>query len=170
MISSAIEIVELDGGKSEICREILESLPDWFGIPEAVDDYTAAVEGMPMLAGRVDGRVVGFLSLKFHTAAAAEAFVLAVRRDWHRRGVGRALFAAAEKLAAMRGVKFLTVKTVASGDDPHYGATRLFYQSIGFLPIEIFPTLWDERDPCLLMLKPLGAIYGRASTRAIGRP
>jgi hypothetical protein len=34
-------------------------------------------------------------------------------------------------------------------------ATRLFYEAIGFLPIEVFPTLWDPWNPRLLMLKRL---------------
>ena len=39
-----------------------------------------------------------------------------------------------------------------SNDDPNYARTRLFYEAIGFLPIEEFPTLWGPENPCLLML------------------
>jgi ribosomal protein S18 acetylase RimI-like enzyme len=83
--------------------------------------------------------------------------VLGVRPEWHRKGVGRKLFRHAETLLRARGVRFLTVKTVAApDDDPVYGATRRFYEAIGFMPIEVFPTLWHERNPCLFMLKSLG--------------
>lgn len=153
-----IDFAEIDADKDVVCRRLLASLPEWFGIPEAIDAYAAAVRSLPMLGARADGAVIGFLALKFHTEAAAEAYVVAVDRAWHRQGVGTGLFRAAEAMASARGCRFLTVKTVAgAGDpaDPHYGATRRFYQALGFLPIEVFPTLWDRHNPCLMLLKPI---------------
>ena len=48
------------------------------------------------------------------------------------------------------------MKTLAATQpDPNYAATRHFYEALGFLPVEVFPTLWDARNPCLLMVKPL---------------
>ena len=53
-----------------------------------------------------------------------------------------------------QGVRYLTVKTLAADHpDPHYAATRRFYEALGFEPLEVFPTLWDADTPCLLMLK-----------------
>jgi ribosomal protein S18 acetylase RimI-like enzyme len=151
------EIVEIQDGRGALARRILSGLPDWFGIPESVDAYVAASEQLPMFAVRADGGHVGFLSVKLHTAVAAEAFVVGVERAWHRRGCGRALFAAAERMLAAQGVRYLTVKTLAgSHPDPFYAATRRFYEAIGFEPIEVFPTLWSEENPCLLMLKRIG--------------
>jgi ribosomal protein S18 acetylase RimI-like enzyme len=148
------EIVEIQDGRGALVRRILSGLPDWFGIPESVDAYVAAGERLPMLAVRADGGHVGFLSVKAHTPVAAEAYVLGVERAWHRRGCGRALFAAAERRLAAQRVRYLTVKTLAaSHPDPFYAATRKFYEAIGFEPIEVFPTLWSEDNPCLLMLK-----------------
>jgi len=154
---SGFAVSPLSAGKSAICRAILSELPEWFGIPEAVDFYVAAVDELPMLACRsADGNVVGFLSLKFHSAAAVEAFVLGIRPEWHRRGLGRRLFEAAAAMARAEGARYLTVKTLAaSHPDPHYRATRLFYEALGFEPIEVFPTLWGAGNPCLLMLKRL---------------
>ena len=55
-----------------------------------------------------------------------------------------------------RGVRFLTVKTVAaSPDDLIYGATRKLYDALGFLPVEVFPTLSFALNPRLMMIKPL---------------
>ena len=132
-------------------------LPEWFGIPEAVDAYVAAVDDLPLLIARINGsEIIGFLSLRFHTEAAAEAYVLGVRPEWHRKGIGIRLFEAAGALARSRGCKYLTVKTLAAEHpDPHYRATRLFYEAIGFEPIEVLPTLWGPDNPCLLMLKRL---------------
>lgn len=150
-------VSELTKNKSDVCRDILAALPQWFGIPESVHAYVAAVGDLPMLAAKTaNDEVIGFLALKLHTASAAEAFVLGVHPAWHRRGVGTKLFHAAFETARSRGARYLTVKTLAaSHPDPHYRATRLFYEALGFEPIEVFPTLWDERNPCLLMLKRL---------------
>ncbi len=151
-----VTIVEIAEGKSALCRQILESLPDWFGIPESIEMYARDVAELPMLAAEASGSVIGFLALKQQTPVATEAYVLGVRPEWHRRGVGRELFRHAEAMLKPRGVRFMTVKTVhRADDDPIYGATCRFYEAIGFLPLEVFPTLWHERNPCLLMVKPL---------------
>jgi ribosomal protein S18 acetylase RimI-like enzyme len=85
---------------------------------------------------------VGFVSVKTHTDFAAEVYVMGVKRSWHRRGIGRALIEAVVALAISQGVRFLTVKTLSpSNDDPNYARTRLFYEAVGFLPIEEFPML-----------------------------
>ena len=54
------------------------------------------------------------------------------------------------------GVKFLQVKTVSSDRDcKAYAKTREFYLGVGFTPLEVFPTLWDKANPCLLLVKSL---------------
>lgn len=109
-----------------------------------------------LVARTADGQVVGFLSLKIQTPAAAEAYVLGVRREWHRRGIGTRLFEAAAMRTRSQGCRYLTVKTLAaSRPDPHYMATRRFYEALRFEPIEIFPTLWRTDNPCLMMIKRL---------------
>jgi ribosomal protein S18 acetylase RimI-like enzyme len=152
----AIQPVPILDRRGTICREVLESLPEWFGIPASVENYVATADELPMLAcfGPA-GEVVG-VSVKTCTAFAAEVYVMGVKRAWHRRGIGRGLIEAAVELAISQGVRFLTVKTLsASKDDPNYARTRLFYEALGFLPIEEFPTIWGPENPCLLMLRPL---------------
>jgi ribosomal protein S18 acetylase RimI-like enzyme len=143
--------------RGAICREVLESLPEWFGIPASVENYITAADELPMLAYfDPAGEVVGFVSIKTHTPFAGEVYVMGVKRPWHRRGIGCALIEAVVELAISQGVRFLTVKTLApSNDDPNYARTRLFYEAVGFLPIEEFPTLWGPENPCLFMLRPL---------------
>lgn len=152
-----IRIEELHERKSEICREILEDLPEWFAIPQSIDAYAKGVADLPMLVAKdQNGTIIGFIALKQQTPQAVEAYVLGIRREWHRCGCGHLLFEAAEKLARKMGAKFLSVKTLAdTHPDPHYKATRLFYEAIGFEPIEVFPTLWSQKNPCLLMIKRL---------------
>ena len=151
------KIENLETGKGDLCRRILQTLPEWFGIPEAIEMYAQGVESVPTLVCKADdGSIAGFLVVKPHTSFAMEAYVLGVRPEWQRRGCGRLLFEAAEKMARDHGARFLTVKTIAdSGPDPHYEGTRLFYEAIGFVPVEVFPTFWGPRNPCLFMVKAL---------------
>lgn len=147
-----------DTGSREIARSILSGLPEWFGIPASLEMYVDAAARMPMATARNGaGEPLGFLSLRRHSPRVAEAFVLGVRRDLHRQGVGRALFTAAQCALSAEGVRYLTVKTPASGHpDPHYAITRRFYETIGFEPLETLPTLWGEGMPCLFMIKAIG--------------
>jgi ribosomal protein S18 acetylase RimI-like enzyme len=138
-------------GRGAICREVLDSLPEWFGIPASVENFVVTADRLPMLASfSPAGEVVGFVSVKTHTAFAAEVYVMGVKRRWHRRGIGRALIEAVVELAISQGLRFLTVKTLsASKDDPNYARTRLFYEAVGFLPIEEFLTIWGPENRCV---------------------
>jgi GNAT superfamily N-acetyltransferase len=150
-------ITPIKTNRRAVCIDILQALPEWFGLPHAVEDYARHADALPMFGCVVDGAVVGFLSLKIHTPAAAEAYVLGVKKPWQRQGAGRRLFAAAEASCRQGGMTFLTVKTLAATHtDPFYARTRAFYAAIGFLPLEVFPTLWNAANPCLLMIKALG--------------
>lgn len=141
-------------GTESRCEAILRSLPDWFGIESAIVDFVKAIESLPtlMVTGGEDD--IGFLTLKIHGPEAADAYVLGIRREWHRRGVGRAMFAEGEAWLVTQGIRFLQVKTVDPAREcVHYASSRRFYESIGFTKLETFPTLWDECNPCLQMIK-----------------
>ena len=73
---------------------------------------------------------------------------MGVLKEYHRQGVGTALVQAAKRIARERGYSFLQVKTVQMGRYPEYDATNRFYLSLGFKEFEVFPTLWDEWNPC----------------------
>jgi ribosomal protein S18 acetylase RimI-like enzyme len=153
-----VHVTQISNGKSSICRAILDDLPEWFGLPEAKETYITEADDLPMLACQDgqddDGVPIGFISLKLHTSFAAELYVLGVKRRFHRRGVGRALIEAAVAQGTERGLRFLTVKTLApTHPDPNYAATRRFYEAMNFVPVELFPTLWGPDNPCLLMAR-----------------
>ncbi|WP_229674176.1 GNAT family N-acetyltransferase [Nakamurella endophytica] len=137
-------------------RRLLAGLPEWFGIPQAVEDYVAAAGRLPtVLARDRTGVVVGALLLDRHYAESAEIHLLAVDRRLHRHGIGTALIAAAERAVRADGAVLLSVKTLGpSRPDPGYDATRRFYRARGFLPVEELHGLW-EGNPCLVMVKPL---------------
>jgi ribosomal protein S18 acetylase RimI-like enzyme len=132
---------------------VLAALPGWFGIEEAVERYVREVAELPTFAVERDG----FLALKLHTDAAAEIYVMGVRPQSHRRGIGTALLEAAEAFLRERDVEYLQVKTLGpSHPSEHYAATRSFYAARGFRPLEELTAIWGEANPCLVMVKHLG--------------
>jgi len=147
------EIFEPDT-KSSICNAILRALPSWFEIDASIVDYVEKVRLMPFFAALDDDKEVGFVALKIHNAFTAEICVMGVLEEYHRQGVGKKLVIRCEKYCVDNRIEYLTVKTLdESRESDSYRKTRLFYQSMGFKPLEVFPLLWDEDNPCLFMAK-----------------
>ena len=91
-----------------------------------------------------------------HFERSAELSLIGVLPDRHRMGVGRALLGSIEPWLGEQGVQFLQVKTVsARSADANYARTRAFYAGTGFVPLEQFPTLWNEQNPCLMLVESL---------------
>lgn len=67
----------------------------------------------------------------------------------------RPIFDEKEKETAAKGYSFMQVKTVQMGRYDSYDKTNLFYQSMGFQEFEVFPTLWDEWNPCQIYVMAL---------------
>ena len=143
--------------KSEICRRILADLPEWFGVPESVEDYIRDVREMPFLAAMSSGEAVAFLALCEHNPHTAEVWVMGVMQEYHRQGLGRELILEAEALCRDAGRSFLTVKTRDDGGvyEP-YARTLAFYRAAGFLPLQMLEGYWDEDNPCLMLAKWVG--------------
>lgn len=144
-----------DQGKKKIARCILEALPDWFGIPEAREEYISGSAGRMFFAAYDGEQPIGFLYLKETGKNTVELAVMGVRKEHHRQGIGRALFAAAKKTACEAGYTFMQVKTVQMGRYEEYDRTNQFYISLGFQEFEVFPTLWDEWNPCQIYVMAL---------------
>ncbi len=143
-------------GQASRCEPILRALPGWFGIEEANAQYLQDIESLPTFVALDRSEVVGFLTLKQHTAYAAEIHIVGVHPERHRRGIGQALLERAEAHLREAGVEYLQVKTLSgSHPDLHYRRTRLFYERMGFRPLEEFEELWGPENPCLQMIKKL---------------
>jgi GNAT superfamily N-acetyltransferase len=141
-------------GAGETCRNIMEALPSWFGIPSSVDDYVAVADRSPTVIASLESREVGLLTLVTHSPYAAEVYVMGVLPDFHGQGIGRALLRYAERLLSADRVEFLQVKTLSpSKPDTGYEGTRAFYVRCGFRPLEEFPDLWGPDNPALQMIK-----------------
>lgn len=164
--------VEVRPGRDVAAVErLLRGLPEWFGIESSVVEYVEAAGRLPGLLAYErgdhsdgghgddghggDGQVVGVLVWERHFPAAAEIHLMAVARDRHRRGIGRALVAAAEEALTADGVTLMSVKTLGpSHPDAGYALTRRFYAALGYQPVEELHDLWPG-NPCLIMVKPL---------------
>ncbi|MBS7172170.1 MAG: GNAT family N-acetyltransferase [Blautia sp.] len=131
-----------------ISRTILEALPDWFGIPEAREEYIVNSVNRQLFAAVKEEKTIGFLCLKQTGKDTVEVSVMGVLKEFHRHGIGRKLFMKAREKAIKDGFSFIQVKTVQMGQYDNYDNTNKFYISLGFKEFEIFPTLWDEWNPC----------------------
>lgn len=140
--------VENNKEKEMISRTILEALPDWFGLPEAREEYIVNSANQQFFAAVKEEKPIGFLCLKQTGKDTVEVAVMGVLKEFHRHGIGRKLFMKAREKAIKDGFSFIQVKTVQMGQYDNYDNTNKFYISLGFKEFEIFPTLWDEWNPC----------------------
>ncbi|MBQ7848697.1 MAG: GNAT family N-acetyltransferase [Clostridia bacterium] len=151
-----VMIISDPSEKRRIAQEILADLPEWFGIPESTAAYIRESAEQTFFAAMTEnGEAAGFMTMKETSPYTAELAVCGVKKRLHRCGAGRAMFGAMKTFAAARGYEYLQVKTVAAGMYPEYDATRMFYERLGFRALEVFPTLWDEANPCLIMVMKL---------------
>jgi coenzyme F420-0:L-glutamate ligase/coenzyme F420-1:gamma-L-glutamate ligase len=150
------QVVEIHDAaeRSRVAEAILRDLPEWFGIEESTRQYIEDAATLPTLAVEPG---LGFLCLKQHTPRAAELYVMGVRREQHRRGIGQALVAEAERWCRARGIRYLQVKTLGpSRPDTGYDATRAFYEAAGFTALEELHGLWSHDNPALILVKDVG--------------
>ena len=94
-----------------------------------------------------------------------ELAVMGVRKECHRKGIGRKLFAAARDYAARQEYEFIQVKTVRSGVYEDYDITNEFYKSLGFKELEVFPEYWDEANPCQIYVMSLKSAINTIAIR-----
>ena len=149
------EIVDIDE-KEKISREILNDLPEWFGMPESTEEYITDSQDKPFIACFMDNEAVGFVVLNSTSVDCADIFVMGIKKKYHRMGIGTKLNDAYEKLAKKLGYTYTQVKTVQSGHYKEYDITNNFYKSVGYKELEGFPTLWDEWNPCQVYIKYIG--------------
>ena len=141
--------------KMRIARLILESLTEWFEVPETREQYIKESKDRIMVAAFEDDKPIGFLCLKETGKETVELAVMGVLKDHHRNGVGKSLFKKAREIAVEKGYSFMQVKTVKMGVYDDYDKTNLFYLSLGFKEFEVMPSYWDELNPCQIYVMSL---------------
>ncbi len=142
-------------GSGAICRAILASIGDWFGMPASNAEYEQLAETGPALVAHDEaGAAIGLMLLKRHFTATLEVYFLGVRRDRHRQGCGRALMARAEAIARAEQRRFVMVKTQGpSANYEPYERTRRFYEALDYAALEELDVGWGPENPTLIMVK-----------------
>lgn len=121
---------------SELCREIIGSLPEYFGIAEVNESYIEGVKNCTNIAIRESGRYIGMLSLAFQYKNNGKIFWMGVLPEFQNKGYGSILINSAEALACKLGFKTISVETLSpSHTDENYLQTYNFYLSKGFMPL-----------------------------------
>lgn len=141
--------------KQHITRTILEALPEWFEVEESREKYIAESADRILLAAKEDDEYAGFLCLKETGKDTMELAVMGVRKEYHRKGIGRALFENAKRIAEESGYSFLQVKTVKMGMYDDYDITNRFYISCGFKEFEVINEIWGDENPCQIYVMSL---------------
>ena len=123
------------------CEAVLRSLPQWFGIEDALQMYVRDSENLPTFALEEAGQLVAFLSLREHFPQAWEVHCIAVSASHRGMGLGSRLLGHAEDWLASQGVRFLQIKTISgTSSDPNYAETRQFYFARGLYSARGVPT------------------------------
>lgn len=141
--------------KMAVVAEVLHDLPEWFGIPESTQAYIEGSKDLQVWAAYQEGDLLRFVSLSYSSEDCAEIDCLGVKKAYQGRGIGSQLLAAFES-EARKNVDYLQVKTVAEGSNKDYDRTNVFYRSLGFKKLEIFPQLWGPQNPCQILIKKMG--------------
>ena len=160
-----IRFVEDKDEKRKISREVLEALKEWFEVDESREQFIRESADQPFWADFEDDVPAGFLCLKETGKETMELAVMGVKKDFHRHGVGRRLFAAAKDYAALKGYYFIQVKTVRSGMYEDYDITNEFYKSLGFKELEVFEEYWDAANPCQIYVMSLKSAIDTIAVR-----
>lgn len=142
--------------KTNVSLKVMHNIPKWFNPPEDIDKKSIIHREYPFFAAYDNQNPIGFLTLKIHNEFTADIYNMGILEEYHRQGIGKSLIEMAEKYCFDNGFKYLTVKTLDySAIYEPYERTRNFYRKVGFVPLEVFTTFWDEENPCLFLAKHL---------------
>ena len=142
--------------KATYAHDILESLPEWFGNPESIKEYVEAVGKYPFWAALKAGTCLGFFSGKIHYQRTGDIYVCGISPAYHQQGIGKALYAKVEQYFRENHCEYVIVKTLRDRVDYEpYITTRRFYRHLGFTELITLTEMWDEENPCLIMIKRL---------------
>lgn len=151
-----IKVIEISDNdeKSSIVKQVLSCLPEYFGIEESTNEYITDAYDSHLWAAYEDENLVGFINLKSSSLKSAEIRCMGIKPKYQRKGIGTRLFNSLSNFAKLN-YEYLQVKTVAEGTYDIYDKTILFYEKMGFCQLEVFNQLWDEHNPCLILIKKL---------------
>lgn len=143
--------------KSDFTLNILNKLPQWFSDKKAVKEYAKKVGELSFWAAFDKHNIcTGFLAAQTHYGHTAEIYVCGVAPEYQHKGIGKKLYYLMEKHFKEMGFKHIIVKTLSDkANSEEYAKTRKFYTNVGFEPLITLTEMWDEKNPCLIMIKVL---------------
>ena len=142
--------------KTEITNSILRKLPEWFGIEESLKEYVNAVYKYPFWAAFENSNYIGFFSRKIHYNITGDIYVCGIEPQYHGKGIGTLLYKELEQYFRNKNCKYIIVKTLSElNKDINYEKTRKFYKKMGFEELITLTEMWNENNPCLIMIKAL---------------
>jgi GNAT superfamily N-acetyltransferase len=105
------------------------------GYPVEVGEMAVRLAALPsdddVLVAELEGEVVGWVHVSLRQSLLVEPHALVaglvVGERWQRRGVGRALMAAAEAWASRQGVALIRLRSATHREGAHE-----FYRSLGY--------------------------------------
>ena len=140
----------------DIASDILRTLPEWFGIESSIVDYCNASRNLPMVVIYSNHKPIGFCTIKIEHAVNCNLNVLGILPEFHGLGYGTKLIEFIETYCKSKGIHFMSVLTLSSkSTNEPYKRTREFYTKCGFKEFMDLDELWDDNNPCILMLKKL---------------
>jgi ribosomal protein S18 acetylase RimI-like enzyme len=160
-------VVDVRGATSEdtaACVAVLAALPDFFTRDTHVTLADEMQSGKTWVAVDEARSICGFVHAKQHYSRAAEITFAAVVPGCRRRGIGRILVAAALDELREAGVAVVEVKTLdATSDYPPYAETRAFWESQGFVQVDMIDPLpgWEAGNPSAIYVVALNATRRR---------
>lgn len=160
MLNSNFSIIEINDNekKYHYTKEILEKLPDWFGNEQSNEEYAQGSRECPYWAAfDNEQNCIGFFALKVHYSYTGDIYVCGVLPEYHNKGIGKAIYKEVEQFFVKKDCKYVIVKTLSEkANYEPYDKTRKFYESIGFESLITLTEMWDEENPCLIMIKQIG--------------
>lgn len=141
-----IETIKDSQEKYQLVKQLLQANPHHFGIPDAIEEYSHKAKKQVVFSDKERKCV---LSLIVHSPKVIEIDAMAVHPQYHQQGFGRCLINQCIIYGRALGASILLVKTLAaSHPDSYYAKTRKFYEALGFMPGQQYPTLWGTANPC----------------------
>lgn len=120
----------------KLCRKITADLPEYFGLPDANEQYAVGVRSRQNFAAKIRDGYNGLISLDFPYPTTCNIYWMGVLRDHQGKGVGHKLLESAYGFAKESGAKTMVVETLAPLEcDANYLKTYKFYQANGFAPL-----------------------------------
>jgi ribosomal protein S18 acetylase RimI-like enzyme len=142
--------------KTEYTNLILRKLPEWFGNEKGLLEYVNTVKNYPFWAALDKNNCIGFFSGKIHYGRTGDIYVCGIDPDYHRKGIGTALYKEMEKYFIKNSCEFVIVKTLSEiAEYEYYLRTKEFYKKNGFKELVTLTEMWDDENPCLIMIKKL---------------